>query len=218
MMDCKQIVLLLADYCNQQLTAAQEQMVTSHLKSCPHCQQEYQATKVLLEQLQSQRLKEPAASFWAGFLPQVKEKIRQKEKSWLKRAFLMPQLRYAMAVVVVVLVMAGYFYRQFAPTPSAPPMLTQDILTFPWAGDIFIEEFDAVSLPQASTWLLSELSATEIDDFQQHLTISSQAEAEILLATEDLPEEDILLSLSRLDTNELDLLYEQLGSILPNQV
>ncbi len=63
-MTCRQVWSLLEDFADNELAPAQHDFVNSHLKQCPECRTEYEATRRLKELMTSVKTAYPDADYW----------------------------------------------------------------------------------------------------------------------------------------------------------
>lgn len=48
-MECKQVELLLTDYAGGELSLEMNDFIAGHLENCPHCREEYEALKEVMQ-------------------------------------------------------------------------------------------------------------------------------------------------------------------------
>ncbi|MDH4156241.1 MAG: zf-HC2 domain-containing protein [candidate division Zixibacteria bacterium] len=63
-MTCRQVLSLLEDYVDNELSPAQHDIVDSHLKQCPQCRAEHEATRRLKELMTNVKTAYPDADYW----------------------------------------------------------------------------------------------------------------------------------------------------------
>ncbi len=104
-MKCEDIRKLLFEYHDESLPPEQKEEVQKHLAGCEGCRANLEEIRQTLGFLTQDRVPEREESFWVDFLPQVRSRIEQKQKTrWLT----WPKIRWAVGLVsVLALVVVG---------------------------------------------------------------------------------------------------------------
>ena len=109
---CKIIQQKLMDFVEGELPAADAGTVRQHLEGCHACQARLEGLEATLEAARTAKVPQPSSTFWANYLPEVRQKIKRAPSPWPAR--IIPAVGVAMALIFVVF--------QLTRQPELPPI------------------------------------------------------------------------------------------------
>jgi anti-sigma factor RsiW len=205
-MKCEDVRKLLPEYHDESLLPEQAEEVQRHLSGCEDCRAKLEEIRQTLGLLTQDKVPEREESFWVDFLPQVRSRIEEKQKTrWLA----WPKVRWAVGLVsVLALVVVG----SLVFTGKDQKLVQQE-------REQALETSIALSNPNTYADQLAEVlstAGTESTSVAALLTDSQNQDltlAEQVLDEDYLGESDLGGLLSELSLEELKQLEQNISNI-----
>jgi predicted anti-sigma-YlaC factor YlaD len=205
-MKCEDIRKLLFDNDYDSLHPEQREEVQRHLAECEGCRSKLEEIRQTLGLLAHDRVPEREESFWVDFLPEVRSRIEQKQKTrWLA----WPKIRWAVGLVsALTLVIVGSLLvtrkdQNLVQQDTGQALETSIALSDP---DSYADQLaEVLSTAGAESTSVAALLA---DSQNQDLTLAEQ-----VLDEDYLGESDLGSLLSELSLEELKQLEQNINSL-----
>jgi predicted anti-sigma-YlaC factor YlaD len=205
-MKCEDIRKLLPEYHDESLLPEQREEVRRHLAGCEGCRFRFEEIRRTLGLLAQDSVPEREESFWVDFLPQVRSRIEQKQKTrWLA----WPKIRWAVGLVsVLTLVVVGSLLvtrknQNLVQQETGQALETSIALSNP---DSYVDQLaEVLSTAGAESTSVAALLA---DTQNQDLKLAEQ-----VLDEDYLGESDLGSLLSELSLEELKQLEQNISSL-----
>jgi hypothetical protein len=205
-MKCEDIRKLLFEYHDESLHPGQREEVEKHLAGCEGCRAKLEEIRQTLGLLAQDKVPEREESFWVDFLPQVRSRIEQKQKTrWLA----WPKIRWAVGLVsVLALATVG----SLVLTRESVDVVQQE-------AEQPVETTLALYDPYSYADQLADvISSDSTESYPPELLLANGSVEDLGLAQKVLEEDyvreaDVDLILSELSLEELKLLEENVKSL-----
>jgi hypothetical protein len=221
-MDCREVQDQLIDFHEDQLDRRDAEKIRDHLEMCPLCREELSSIEKVILGLKSQRLHDPGEGFWRGFPKKVRKSFHEGERP--VRAPMLLRVREgfygttrwlpfsepvnaAVSVAAIVLVIAGLLFFRAGWFWTGSRGIGEESLEEYFGGmGVVVSPFAPGSLGNLSLYQLSDISK----ELTGWLAGMGSLGEETLKGDGFLQEEDVSTQLDRLNTKELDFVYDAL--------
>lgn len=110
-MKCGDVKNYLTDYARGALAVGLREQVSLHLEGCPACHALLAEEERLAQLLAAEQPAEPSDTFWANFLPRVRERIAVRKKK--RKSYLVRRWVYVTGSVAAILVLSLFAHQRW---------------------------------------------------------------------------------------------------------
>ena len=210
-MKCKEIIVLLNEYCENSLDLQKRKGVEHHLAECENCRLRLKKIKGTYQLLAIETIPQPEESFWTNFLPQIRARIERKEN---RKTLLIPKTRLAFGLLSVLIIAIISLVLFTADQRNIAELQTKES-----------SETTLTSLGSSSTdEQLAEILSSEGKQSLPLYVVLSEDERQnldlmdMLMGEDDLSQRDLTSILSELKPEELKQVEESVNHLQPSDV
>ncbi len=221
-MDCREVQDQLIEFYQDQLDRRDAERIRGHLEVCHACREELSSIEKVIQGLRSQRLPDPGEVFWRDFPKRVRKAFYEGERpirvpillrvregfyrttNWLP--FSKP-VNAAVSIAAMVLIIAGLLFSKAGWFWTGSRGIGEEALDEYFGGiGVVVSPFTPGSLEALSLYQLEDISM----GLMGWLGGRGSSVEEILKGDGFLQEEGVFNQLERLNSRELDFVYDTL--------
>ena len=102
-MKCKDIQYRLPDLLRHKVTEDEYKSFAAHIDSCKQCHDEYESIKIMISEIDKDKLWQPSNTYWNTLLTRIHYRIESKPKSPVYERFIQYAIPAAAAVILIVI-------------------------------------------------------------------------------------------------------------------